>query len=1330
MFERVVPNITCIVISALELPDDNTQQTKISPSSLYCFFHIHLASRMAKLLRCVTYAFLTFFPLSEAYQSPGRPCPIPCNVAGNSPSNWTDLHGVTALKRCKEPVLFDTALFTPIDDPVAPLTLRSCTASGNVVTQEIEYKPAPFTFGSPIQRRRTRRLRTIDGPPIASIAKRQATNSTNTTSLQGCTDNADAFQIKMTVNLLTWDLDDTAATGDAKSGILSASKALEQYLSNQNDCDSTVMMARQGDAVVGLYVGAEVVTSSARAIMSHFISVVQKGEDVSALSAQVCPDKAPATWLVGIYADFSGNLLSTQEALKSWAKGKCLGGSDRTTTGEDTEMSFVRATGVPFDAGLFAGYEQVSKPIDPRVTKRKLVVRDECKPIQVGSGDGCWSLAQRCGVTQKDFESYNPRADLCDPIKGVQPKQWVCCSKGDLPDMGPKPNPDGSCATYVVQPKDECWLIAEQFGIKTDRIDELNKKTWGWGGCGAIQPGDKFCVSKGDPPMPAERSNAVCGPQVPGTQRPSDGTDIKDLNPCPLNVCCNVWGQCGTTDDFCVPNPADTGAPGTTKPGKNSCVSSCGMNITNNANPPAQFTKIAYFEAWNHQRPCLHMDVTDIDVKKFTHIHFAFPEITPDFNVNVTGMQDQFDKLKNMKDIKRIVSFGGWAFSTEAPTYNIFRDGVTDANRITLANNVAQFVNDNNLDGVDFDWEYPSAPDIPGIPASVKEAGKQYLEFLKAVKRRTPKKSVSIAAPASYWYLKGFPIKEIGAVVDYIVYMTYDLHGQWDYGNKWSSPGCEEGDCLRSHINITETTTSLAMITKAGVEASKVIVGVASYGRSFHMKDYGCDGPMCRFTGSATESEALPGRCTETSGYISNAEIREIIANYMGGTSSAIKSWHDTDSNTDMLVYGDLEWIAFMSDKTKESRTNWVKGLNFGGTSDWAVDLDRDYGSEGVGDTNPEDMEMGGGPQCDQADTYTNLEKIADATSLAPTCAQAYALKVLAEMLDGCIEKYRKVNDGYDSKFQSYIKHLKKGLPESLRLYAHYLDGPGQQFFDCTFDGNGKKWSGKCPVPDSVRGNLLIGVWKITMTLRDSDGFYKDLNEKTGILKDWVEFYTFKETTGGFCQSPPCNPLDLTINGLPRLKKEYTVPNPKDIVEKAMGNQQNLVRTLNARAFDVGMGIWMGSNADAVQALAIPVFLVENAIEGMEDAKELGEDAEKEDAKNKLLLILSLVFLIVPFLGEAAAIAAGAATMARVIALIGAGANAGLTLHEVIENPEMAPFAIMELLTAGRLKAPKDYTDAVKFRTAMSKDALASLGTKFVKQDEQIQKIVRACKKK
>ena len=75
----------------------------------------------------------------------------------------------------------------------------------------------------------------------------------------------------------------------------------------------------------------------------------------------------------------------------------------------------------------------------------------------------------------------------------------------------------------------------------------------------------------------------------------------------------------------------------------------------------------------------------------------------------------------------------------------------------------------------------------------------------------------------------------MGKALDYIVYMTYDLHGQWDYGNKWTSPGCADGNCLRSHVNLTETINSLAMITKAGVPSNKVVVGVASYGRSFKM---------------------------------------------------------------------------------------------------------------------------------------------------------------------------------------------------------------------------------------------------------------------------------------------------------------------------------------------------------------------------------------------------------------------------------------------------------------------------------------------------------------
>ncbi len=199
-------------------------------------------------------------------------------------------------------------------------------------------------------------------------------------------------------------------------------------------------------------------------------------------------------------------------------------------------------------------------------------------------------------------------------------------------------------------------------------------------------------------------------------------------------------------------------------------------------------------------------------------------------------------------------------------------------------------------------------------------------------------KSVSFAAPASFWYLKSFPIAWMALTLDYIVYMTYDLHGQWDYNNKWSNPGCPEGNCLRSHVNITETINALAMITKAGAPSSKVVVGVSSYGRSFKMAQAGCDSPNCKFTGSPRDSNAAPGRCTNTGGYISNAEINEIAQ-----SGKVNKSWRDQSSGSSIMVYNDTEWVAYMDESEKKLRSEFYDLNNFAGTTDWAIDLQKFY---------------------------------------------------------------------------------------------------------------------------------------------------------------------------------------------------------------------------------------------------------------------------------------------------------------------------------------------------------------------------------------------------
>jgi hypothetical protein len=92
------------------------------------------------------------------------------------------------------------------------------------------------------------------------------------------------------------------------------------------------------------------------------------------------------------------------------------------------------------------------------------------------------------------------------------------------------------------------------------------------------------------------------------------------------------------------------------------------------------------------------------------------------------------------------------------------------------------------------------------------------------------------------------------------------------------------------------------IVTKAGVPNNKIFVGEASFGRTFHMAQDGCWGPMCEFTGTRLQSDANPGRCTKTAGYLGYAEILEIVSR----SGDNVQAFHDHASNTDVLLYKGL----------------------------------------------------------------------------------------------------------------------------------------------------------------------------------------------------------------------------------------------------------------------------------------------------------------------------------------------------------------------------------------------------------------------------------------
>ncbi|KAF8179755.1 hypothetical protein K438DRAFT_1768786 [Mycena galopus ATCC 62051] len=215
-----------------------------------------------------------------------------------------------------------------------------------------------------------------------------------------------------------------------------------------------------------------------------------------------------------------------------------------------------------------------------------------------------------------------------------------------------------------------------------------------------------------------------------------------------------------------------------------------------------------------------------LDTTQYTHVHFAFLDLTRIFDVDTSQYQYQFNKFVTLTGIKRIGL--SWAMSTDPDTYTVFRDAVSSsANQQTFASNLVAF-------------EYPGEQDIPGIPADSTSDGQNLAAFLLGLR----------------------PLLPSGVSLSIV----------WDYGGAFDDLGCPAGSCLRSHVNLTESLNALSVITKAGVEAKNF-------------------------------------------------------------------SFHDDESDSDILVYDTLQWVGYMTNDTKASRTTTYQGLNMGGVSDWAVDL-------------------------------------------------------------------------------------------------------------------------------------------------------------------------------------------------------------------------------------------------------------------------------------------------------------------------------------------------------------------------------------------------------
>lgn len=238
----------------------------------------------------------------------------------------------------------------------------------------------------------------------------------------------------------------------------------------------------------------------------------------------------------------------------------------------------------------------------------------------------------------------------------------------------------------------------------------------------------------------------------------------------------------------------------------------------------------------------------------------------------------------------------------------------TQSNRAAFISSLQSFMQQYKYQGVDLDWEFPGQPANGGSNADTQNLVSLVQEMRTAFGTNY---GISLTLPTDASYLAKYDLKTLQASVDWFGLMAYDL-----YSYSAITPYVEG----QTDIRIINSTVST--LKSAGVDMSKVNMGLAAYGRGYTLADNSCNYLGCNASGTST-----PGSCLAEPGVLSLSEINSMIA------QSNLTPTYQPNMQMMQLNYPN-QWIAYDDDYTFSLKKQFADDNCMGGTMMWSIDLD------------------------------------------------------------------------------------------------------------------------------------------------------------------------------------------------------------------------------------------------------------------------------------------------------------------------------------------------------------------------------------------------------